>query len=166
MIGTDLLTPTVYVDETTGEVIETSPTADITAESLMTYARAKTEMDAAQLALAERMLELQRSDPQAVELAAKVDQARAIATAVEAGLEATFSPEFRKELGSGISVDFGFARVTWPKPASRWSMKAKPEEIAERDPDLAERLGIKQTIGNPSSPRITVRAEKLAGVLR
>lgn len=166
MITTDLLPPTVYVDETTGEVIETSPTADITAESLMTYARAKSEMDAAQLALAERMLELQRSDPKAAELAAKVDQARAIATAVEAGLETTFSAEFRKGLGSGISVDFGFARITWPKPASRWTMREKPERIAAKNPELARLLGIEQSIGTPSAPRITIRAEKLIGGLR
>lgn len=156
--------PTVYVDETTGEIIETSPTADITAESLMTYARAKSEMDVAQLALAERMQELLRGDPKAAELTAKVDQARAIATAVEASLENTFSPEFRKGLSNGISVDFGFARITWPKPASRWSMKVKPEEIAERHPELAQLLGVKQTIGNPSAPRITIRPEKLIGL--
>ncbi len=163
MITTDLLPPTVYVDETTGEVIETSPTADITAESLMTYARAKSEMDAAQLALAERMLELQRQDPLAVELAAKVDQARVVTTTVEASLEDTFSAEYRKGLDSGISLDLGFVRVTWPKPASRWSMTAKLDRLAATNPELSKLLGIKQTIGNPSSPRITIRAEKLNG---
>lgn len=152
-----------YVDETTGEVIETTPTAAITAETMMTYARAKAEMDATQLALAERMLELQKQDPQAMELAGRAAQARAITAAVEASLEDAFTADVRKSLGSGISLDLGFVRVTWPKPAARWTMKAKPEQIAKQQPELANLLGIEQVVGNPSAPRVTVRAEKLAG---
>lgn len=153
-----------YIDETTGEVIEAEPAAPISTTTLMSYAVARSAADAAQLQLAERMAELQRSDPLACQLQAEIERARVTTTAVEAGLEGAFSADVRKALGSGISLDLGFARITWPKPAARWSMKTKPEEIAASNPELAGLLGIKQTIGAPSSPRITIRADKLAGV--
>lgn len=155
-----------FVDETTGEVIEHSPASVITPEYLMTYAVAKSAGDAARVALAERLLELQRADPLAAELESKVDQAAAVTSAVEHALGEAFDDDTRKGLGSGISLDLGFARITWPKPASRWTMKAKPEQIAVTDPDLAKRLGITQSVGNPSAPRVTIRPDKLAGGLR
>lgn len=169
MIAPDALAPAAiddtprFIDETTGEVIEATPATDLTAETMLTYARAKAELDVAQLALAERMQELQRLDPQAAELATKVLQARAITASVEANLEAAFTPEDRLYHPSGISVDFGFARVNWPKPAVRWTMREKPERIARTNPELAQLLGIEQVVSNPSAPRITIRPEKLAG---
>lgn len=169
MIAPDLLAPAAiddtprFIDETTGEIIDATPAAELTAETLMTYAQAKSQLDLAQLALAERMQELQRQDPQATELATKVLQARAITASVEATLEEAFSPEDRKAMGNGISLDFGFVRVTWPKPAARWTMREKPERIARTNPELAQLLGIEQVVGNPSAPRITIRPEKLAG---
>jgi len=155
-----------FVDETTGEVIEYSPASVITPEYLMTYAVAKSAGDAARVALAERLMELQRADPLATELSSRVDQAAAVTSAVEQALGEAFDDDTRKSLGSGISLDLGFARITWPKPASRWGMKAKPEQIAATDPDLAKRLGITQSVGNPSAPRVTIRPEKMAGGLR
>ncbi len=69
--------------------------------------------------------------------------------------------ERRVELGDGISLDVGAVRVTWPKPAVRYVQSVKPAQIAQQDPELAERLGIRQKIGKPSKPKITVRADKL-----
>lgn len=153
-----------YVDEVTGEVIETEPAAPISLSLMTGYALAKTAGDAAQLQLAERMAELLRSDPEACQLQAEIERHRVTTTAVEAGLEGAFSPEVRRALGSGISLDVGFVRITWPKPAARWVQDIKPATIAAKDPELAKLLGIEQVVGAPSSPRITIRAEKLAGV--
>jgi hypothetical protein len=89
-----------------------------------------------------------------------------VATSVEASLESAFTADVRKAMTHGISLDLGFLRVTWPKPASRWSMTVKPEQIVDRNPELAKLLGITQSVGNPSAPRITIRAEKLIGGLR
>ena len=156
----------VYVDEETGEMIEASPAAEITATDLLTYAKARVASDAAQLALAERMQELMRDDPLAAELSAKVDAARVTVAGVEAGLEAAWTSAFRKRLNSGISIDFGFARVTWPKPSETWSMTVKPAEIEKQYPEMAQLLGVSSKIGKPAAPRVTIRAEKLAQVLR
>lgn len=162
----ETLAPLVYVDEETGEKIEVSPPADITLAGLMTYAVAKTRMDAKRLALAERMMELQKGDPQASALAAEIDEAQATVAEVEAGLEGAFSSDLRRKLPDGISFDFGFALITWPKPSATWEMKVKAAEIQNRYPEMAQLLGVRQKIGNPSAPRVTIRAEKLAGVGR
>ena len=154
-----------FVDETTGEVVEVAGAELVSAETMMTYARAKAEMDVASLALAERMLELQRTDPQALELAGRLDQARAVTTAVEASLENAIPAETRIAKGAGITLNFGFARITWAKPATHWTMKTKPEEIARTNPELANLLGIKQETNKPSAPRIQTYPEKLVGGL-
>lgn len=170
MIAPDLLAPAAiddnprFIDETTGEIIDATPAAELpVAETMLTYARAKAELDVAQLTLAERMQALQAQDPEAAALVARINEARMVTTAVEANLEGTFSADYRKARGSGISVDFGFVRVTWPKPAARWTMREKPERIARTNPELAQLLGIEQVVGNPSAPRITIRPEKLNG---
>jgi len=153
-----------FVDETTGEVIEPAPAAPISTAALMSYAVTRAAADAARLQLAERMAALMREDPIACQLQAEIEKARATTLMIEAGLESAFSADVRQALGSGISLDIGFVRITWAKPADNWVMTNKLSVIAERNPELAKLLGIVNKPKRPSAPQITIRADRLSVV--
>jgi len=146
------------VVEGTGEIVETE--VDLVGQ-LQTYARAKAAAGVLALQRQDRLAALVAEDAELKVLEQRLKEAERIVDSVEAQLQTAIPDERRVEVGQGISIDVGSVRVTWPKPAVRCTQSVKPATILSTDPELAERLGIRQTIGKPSKPRITVRADKL-----
>lgn len=150
----------VYLDEETGEIVEPESAA-ITIDVLNRYAVAKLALDVVRLDKRAYLERLADKDPEFGWLVAD-ERARELEIAsVEAALADAFSDDLRRRNMRPISLDLGFLRVTWPRPAERWVQRVKPAAIAKQDPALAERLGIECRHGDPLPPRITIRAEQL-----
>lgn len=143
----------VLVDEQTGEVIEGG--ADLVT-SLDTLYKAHNEYMLAQLQYAERLDVLTQHDPRLQALSEKVKGAEQVMAQIEETLAACRPPDPNRT----YSIDTERVRVTWARGSRRWSQTMKPETIAEQDPELARKLGISQTVGDPPKPRITYRDNK------
>lgn len=142
--------------EDTGEIVQPSG-ADLTAETLQTYARAKTELEALRLQREDMLRGLADGWPEYAGVMARMREAEATVGAIESSFDEAFTDEYRAELGSRITLDVGRVRVTWPKPSVRWVQRLKPAVVAERYPDIAAKLGIEQVQGKPGKPKVTLR---------
>lgn len=155
-----------YIDEDTGEVIESHPSAvDLSVGGLVAYARARVRRDAASVAMAERVAEIIKGDAEAARLQQEMTKLGLEVAVMEDNLAAAFDPAVRLAHGSGIVLDVGAVRVTWPKPSRRVVQRVKPADILRDNAALAKRLGISESFDKPRPPIITVRADKLGGAL-
>lgn len=153
-----------FVDETTGEIIEAQPAAALSITGLTEYAIAKLQLDAARLTMDEHARTVLSQDERYIALRDRALALQAKTADVEDALALAFDPAVRQNLGSGIVLDVGAVRICWRKPAKRWTMKTKAEDIANQDPELAKRLGISSKVDKPSAPVITIHADKLPRV--
>lgn len=154
------------VDMETGEVIVFAAPAEleapaIPAAALMRYARNKTKLDALRLQLADRAAALVAADEEATRLSAELRAVEVEVATMDAGLEAAFTHAQRAAQTEALSIEAGFIRVTWGAPPMRWTKRMSDEMIAREHPEIAEIIGLRQVAGQPPSPRVTIRAEKL-----
>lgn len=145
--------------EGTGEVVALDA-PDIMG-ALRSYAEAEATVTALRLRRSDIIERLRGEDAELDSVLQDLERAERTVEQVEATLAEAIPDERRVEVGEGITLDVGYVRVTWPKPAVRWSQSVKPATIAQTDPELAKRLGISQKLGKPAKPRITVRADRL-----
>jgi len=139
----------------TGELLS----ADVSHETLRTYANARVARDAA---TADKAMILRDLDHEGLRAAERqIAEAELVIAAVEEQLAEAFSEDVRRQTAQPITLDIGCVRVTWGKPRERWAQDVSPKQIAKRDPDLARELGIRRETGSPPKPRITVRFEEL-----
>lgn len=155
------------IDMETGEVIVFSAPSEleapaIPAAALMSYARNKTKLDALRLQLTERAAALVEGDKLAARLSAELRAVETEVATMDAGLEAAFTHAQRAAQTEALSIEAGFIRVTWGAPPMRWTKRMSDEMIAREHPEIAETIGLRKVAGQPPSPRVTIRAEKLS----
>jgi hypothetical protein len=148
----------VCVDEETGEIVEPDGAeASAVLGSLDAYAETWLALAVTRSNVSQRLEAIAELDETLTALRRRQGELERALAAMEDGLDQAFSADLRRAHGRAISIDIGTVRVTWGKPPERWTQRVKPEAIAKRDPDLAAQLGIECKVGDPPTPRVTVR---------
>jgi hypothetical protein len=158
-----MTTDLACINEDTGELVapDGPGAAELTIAALHGYADAKAKLDLVRIDKDARLAALEGgADPELAALTDREYQLAMVVANIEFALRDVFTPDVRLRLMRPISLDVGTVRVTWGKPAERWSQRVKPEAIMARDPELAKALGVECKVGEPPAPRITVRGEK------
>lgn len=145
------------IAETTGEVIELSSETSLMADEYTALWERREQ-------LAHRVAELRQA---AIDAAPAVAQAAADLAMVELRLQAAaeviaelLPPERRTEGEASVRWRTLLGKrleVLWPAPKRLWKKDLKDEQIAARYPDIAKTIGLRQVIGSPEAPKLTVK---------